>query len=89
MSLTIPFCVNLFSDILSNRFNFRRDPSEFNDIFMHTVESQLSFVNAIMDNNYKTLCIPKTSFANSFSFVCFVALRPKSTAMVMAGQSVH
>ena len=22
-------------------------------------------------------------------FVCFVALRPKSTAMVMAGQSVH
>ena len=24
-----------------------------------------------------------------FDFVCFVALRPKSTAMVMAGQSVH
>ena len=24
-----------------------------------------------------------------FCFVCFVALRPKSTAMVMAGQSVH
>ena len=24
-----------------------------------------------------------------FVFVCFVALRPKSTAMVMAGQSVH
>ena len=22
-------------------------------------------------------------------FVCFVALRPKSTAMVMAGRSVH
>ena len=24
-----------------------------------------------------------------FLFVCFVALRPKSTAMVMAGRSVH
>ena len=24
-----------------------------------------------------------------FCFVCFVALRPKSTAMVMAGRSVH
>ena len=24
-----------------------------------------------------------------FGFVCFVALRPKSTAMVMAGPSVH
>ena len=24
-----------------------------------------------------------------FVFVCFVALRPKSTAMVIAGQSVH
>ena len=26
---------------------------------------------------------------NSCLFVCFVALRPKSTAMVMAGRSVH
>ena len=25
----------------------------------------------------------------SWLFVCFVALRPKLTAMVMAGQSVH
>ena len=25
----------------------------------------------------------------SFLFVCFVALRPKSTAMVIAGRSVH
>ena len=24
-----------------------------------------------------------------YLFVCFVALRPKSTAMVMAGRSVH
>ena len=26
---------------------------------------------------------------NGILFVCFVALRPKSTAMVMAGRSVH
>ena len=26
---------------------------------------------------------------NLVRFVCFVALRPKSTAIVMAGQSVH
>ena len=25
----------------------------------------------------------------TYLFVCFVALRPKSTAMVMAGQSFH
>ena len=25
----------------------------------------------------------------ALGFVCFVALRPKSTAMVIAGQSVH
>ena len=29
------------------------------------------------------------AFEYLFVFVCFVALRPKSTAMVMAGQSVH
>ena len=27
--------------------------------------------------------------SDSFVFVCFVALRPKSTAMVIAGRSVH
>ena len=30
--------------------------------------------------------MPKVSFV---LFVCFVALRPKSTAMVIAGRSVH
>ena len=28
-------------------------------------------------------------FRSSCLFICFVALRPKSTAMVMAGRSVH
>ena len=32
------------------------------------------------------LCVPVQSI---FLFVCFVALRPKSTAMVIAGRSVH
>ena len=30
-----------------------------------------------------------TSVFNYLMFVCFVALHPKSTAMVMAGRSVH
>ena len=30
-----------------------------------------------------------TLFTQIYLFVCFVALRPKSTAMVMAGRSVH
>ena len=29
------------------------------------------------------------TFHRTFLFVCFVALRPKSTAMVIAGRSVH
>ena len=29
------------------------------------------------------------AFESLFVFVCFVALRPKSTAMIMAGRSVH
>ena len=36
------------------------------------------------------LCIFETIiFAMFTNFVCFVALHPKSTAMVMVGQSVH
>ena len=31
----------------------------------------------------------KTLLKFFLNFVCFVALRPKSTAMVMAGRSVH
>ena len=37
-----------------------------------------------------SLHLPKCHIVgNHMSFVCFVALRPKSTAMVMAGRSVH
>ena len=34
-------------------------------------------------------CDPSTYIWTIPSFVCFVALRPKLTAMVMAGRSVH
>ena len=41
-----------------------------------------------------TICFLLASFTSSDpdpdeEFVCFVALRPKSTAMVMRGRSVH
>ena len=37
------------------------------------------------------MCIHARDFATFIhkEFVCFVALRPKSTAMVMVGRSVH
>ena len=43
-------------------------------------------------NNYSTMymyMVHSIPLACSFVFVCFVALRPKSTAMVIAGRSVH
>ena len=49
--------------------------------------SALSFQSILKDN------IPKIAVNVLFCFiclfVCFVALRPKSTAMVIAGRSVH
>ena len=36
-----------------------------------------------------TLTKEPQNYSSHFVFVCFVALRPKSTAMVIAGQSVH
>ena len=44
--------------------------------FSHTVQSLL----------LKTWILQTLDFV---CFVCFVALRPKSTAMVIAGRSVH
>ena len=39
---------------------------------------------------FHSACKCTSLHINSLSlFVCFVALRPKSTAMVMAGRSVH
>ena len=35
------------------------------------------------------VCSGSTLFTSILLFVCFVALRPKSTAMVIAGWSVH
>ena len=44
--------------------------------------------NPVINNSGLTLKFSKQVVQSQF-FVCFVALRPKSTAMVMAGQSVH
>ena len=38
---------------------------------------------------YTCLCDKGTFFPRLGFFVCFVAFRPKSTAMVIAGRSVH
>ena len=38
---------------------------------------------------YQTLCVFSQMKDFVCLFVCFVALRPKSTAMVIAGRSVH
>ena len=46
-----------------------------------------------VDEDSYTQCITVNSHLKDYFryilFVCFVALRPKSTAMVMAGRSVH
>ena len=47
-------------------------------------------VDTLLDLHFtKAMQVNKTLMSYLFCFVCFVALRPKSTAMVMAGQSVH
>ena len=50
--------------------------------------SQLWWILGVMC----TKCVCRTNInlsKSNFFFVCFVALHPKSTAMVMAGRSVH
>ena len=39
--------------------------------------------------NFSLICTLICRSERKDFFVCFVALRPKSTAMVMAGRSVH
>ena len=54
--------------------------------------SKVVTVPAFEIGTYDTLCIAKQSNVPHYSqllCVCFVALRPKSTAMVIAGRSVH
>ena len=53
------------------------------------VEWKLHFINT-QKQEKQEVSITKSYEPNLFDdFVCFVALRPKSTAMVMAGRSVH
>ena len=41
------------------------------------------------DKENESAAIRAIIYCFTLLFVCFVALRPKSTAMVMAGRSVH
>ena len=52
------------------------------DVCCPSVVSQQSALSHLVEFH-------QTSQESSFGFVCFVALRPKSTAMDMAGRSVH
>ena len=45
-----------------------------------------AFLSSLMLYNWLFVHVSSRSHV---LFVCFVALRPKSTAMVIAGQSVH
>ena len=47
------------------------------------------FLTQLSEIKYKLKDTRNLRVDNLGDFVCFVALRPKSTAMVMAGQSVH
>ena len=50
---------------------------------------QYSYGTAGLENNSQPLVFTIGSLIRASGFVCFVALRPKSTAMVIAAQSVH
>ena len=49
------------------------------DYFEEYCSEKDNFLKYFQDRLHNDICL----------FVCFVALRPKSTAMVIAGQSVH
>ena len=49
-----------------------------------------SWVEPVLSSRYMSCSRTQNSdFAKVFVFLCFVALRPKSTSMVMTGQPVH
>ena len=48
-------------------------------VLVHFIKGSVSVVNG-------SISLQSVFF---FLFICFVALRPKSTAMVMGGRSVH
>ena len=57
----------------------------------HWRSSQYTVTHVRNKNSYiqgRSPNVVKVIF-NTVLFVCFIALRPKSTAMVMAGRSVH
>ena len=62
----------------------RQFPGQFS-----TIVTIISVINSNPDQHVSTKANTFRYTRGVFLFVCFVALRPKSTAMVMAGRSVH
>ena len=59
-------------------------------IFSQYMYSIVSLTNLYMFSlGWLIFAKPQLAEVISLLFVCFVALRPKSTAMVIAGRSVH
>ena len=56
------------------------------DVFFDCRAYDAILLGMNLDYNYDVHIV---ALSCRFLFVCFVALRPKSTAMVMAGRSVH
>ena len=53
--------------------------------FFYTVALRMGVIGLMSQSTAMLMSLP----TKPFFFFCFVALRPKSTAMVMAGRSVH
>ena len=56
----------------------------------YSIDCLTTFSRTSCDSRAKVVQYSKDGYARYDNlFVCFVALRPKSTAMVIAGRSVH
>ena len=83
---------NLYSDILiTAKFFTSIVFAQMNwfSLNLNSLQQKFSLTsNYLGTNSVVVKKVDRVTFY-SFLFVCFVALRPKSTAMVIAGRSVH
>ena len=73
------------------RFSFFDGTCSSIFVFLYSI---FNFIFSVFDIQFKELFSIQTGTISAAAVsylisVCFVALRPKSTAMVMAGRSVH
>ena len=73
-------CTNSVHDLLS--FHYDQDNKAGFTLYERFTLNEMDMCNII-----RIRSIERTQIL--FMFVCYVALRPKSTAMVIAGRSVH